>query len=144
VTPEAFSIANTVLELNLTFDEVTAMQELERVAAILKPSEIMLDWINEQQSDEGGMLLLEDIQIDCTVILLPTFEEEEEAEDYLNQIYEELFVNELTAWNEDESTWPQDRSIDTFLEWFDIEFHSIVYDCTETLHISHQKKETLQ
>ena len=28
------------------------MQELERVAAILKPSETMLEWINEQQTEE--------------------------------------------------------------------------------------------
>ena len=120
------------------------MQELERVAAILKPSEVMLEWINEQQAEGDEKLMLEDIQLDCTVILLPTFEEEEEAEDYLNQIYEELFESELSAWNEDESTWPEDRSIDTFLEWFDIEFHSMVYDCVATLHTSRQDKETLQ
>jgi hypothetical protein len=120
------------------------MQEIERVAAILKPSETMLGWINEQQAEGDEELMLEDIQTDCTVILLPTFEEEEEAEDYLNQIYEELFINELMTWNEDESTWPEDRSIDTFLEWFDIEFHSMVYDCAESPHTYREETETLQ
>lgn len=119
------------------------MQEIERVAAILKPSETMLEWINTQ-ADENEVVTLEDIQTDCTVILLPTFEEEEDAEDYLNEIYDELFVNELSAWNEDESNWPQDRSLDTFLEWFDIEFHSVVYDCTQLQRITRQDTDTLQ
>jgi hypothetical protein len=119
------------------------MHEIERVAAILRPSETMLEWINEQ-AEEGEMLILEDIQTDCTVILLPTFEEEAEAEEYLNQMYNEIFINELSAWNDDESAWPSDRSLDTFLEWFDIEFHSVVYDCAQTLHITRQGTETLQ
>jgi len=119
------------------------MQEIERVAAILKPSETMLEWINAQ-AEENEQVTLEDIQTDCTVILLPTFEEEEDAEDYLNEIYDELFVNELAAWNDDESAWPEDRSLDTFLEWFDIEFHSVVYDCAQIPHMTRQDTGTLQ
>ncbi len=119
------------------------MQEIERVAAILKPSETMLEWVNAQAED-NEQVTLDDIQTDCTVILLPTFEEEEDAEDYLNEIYDELFVTELSAWNDDESTWPTDRSLDTFLEWFDIEFHSVVYDCAQIQHITRQETDTLQ
>lgn len=120
------------------------MQEIERVAAILKPSETMLEWINAQAEEENEQVTLEDIQTDCTVILLPTFDEEEDAEDYLNDIYDELFTNELSAWNEDESTWPENRSLDTFLEWFEIEFHSVVYDCAQIPHIVRQETDTLQ
>jgi hypothetical protein len=121
---------------------VMAMEEIERVAAILKPSEIMLEWINEQV-DEDELLSLEEAQMDSTIILLPTFDNEDEAESYLNEVFDDIFMNELSVWNEDESSWPLERSLEVFLEWFDIEFHSMVYDCAEKI-TSRQFSETLQ
>lgn len=103
------------------------MQELNRVAAILKPTENMLNWINENAESEE-IYTLDDITTDCTVVLLPAFDHEEQAEHYLLEIYDELFTSELVSWNDNPTTWPTDRSIEMFLSWFDIEFHSLVFD----------------
>ena len=114
------------------------MQEIDRVAAILRPSDLMLNWIN-QHANEADELTIDDIQIDCTVILLPTFEDEDAAEAYLNEIYDDIFINELASWYDDKALWPENRSLDLFLQWFEVEFHSVVVDAAQSL-----TKETLQ
>jgi hypothetical protein len=123
------------------------MQELDRVAAVLKPTEKMLTWINHHAESEETYTL-DDISTDCTVVLLPAFDDEEEAEHYLLEIFDELFASELMSWNENPTTWPEDRSIEMFLEWFDIDFHSLVYDVAELIsqneYRSHDEPRILQ
>lgn len=103
------------------------MQELERVAVVLKPTEKMLAWINEN-TESSDMLTLNDIRSDCTVLLLPTFTNEIQAEAYILDIYQIIFTHELQTWYEDENLWPKELTIELFLQWFDIEIHSMVYD----------------
>ena len=68
------------------------------------------------------------LRADSTVILIPEFEEPEEGVAYIDEIFETLFQMELSSWYDDESLWPQDRSLKTFWEWFDVEIHSTVID----------------
>lgn len=108
------------------------MEELDRVAAILKPTEIMLNWINKYAESEETYTL-DDVATDCTVVLFPAFDHEEDAENYLLEVYDELFTTELMSWNDDPNTWPASRNIEMFLTWFDVEFHSLVYDAAPLL-----------
>lgn len=39
-----------------------------------------------------------------------------------------IFEEELNAWHRVESDWPAQRDLDTFLAWFEVEYHSIVID----------------
>jgi hypothetical protein len=63
-----------------------------------------------------------------TVYLIPGFDDEGEAWEILERIYDEIFERELYGWHTVRSDWPQDRTLDTFCEWFDIELHSVVED----------------
>jgi hypothetical protein len=120
------------------------IEMIDRVALILKPSETMLTWINENPDNEEK-LSLEEVQADCTVVLLPVFGHEEAAENYLSHVFEELFENELASWNIDESSWPKDRTLEMFLMWFDLEFHPFVCDAARGLELSDEaEKSTLQ
>ncbi len=40
---------------------------------------------------------------------------------------EEMFERELFSWYVDESYWPEKRDYSTFLKWFEIEHHTMVY-----------------
>jgi hypothetical protein len=40
-------------------------------------------------------------------------------------------IFELEGWYTDESAWPKDRSLATFLEWFDVEFSTMVVDLVD-------------
>ena len=41
------------------------------------------------------------------------------------------FELELVEWVQDEAQWPEKRDFPTFLEWFDVESHSMVFDLAE-------------
>jgi hypothetical protein len=109
------------------FFRKTAMYEVDRVVAIIKPTKKMLEWLH-QKTDENKALALEDIRNDCTTLLIPPFESEEQAQQYMEEIYNDIFENELESWDPEQAHWPQSRSLDLFLAWFDIEYHSVVYD----------------
>ena len=48
-----------------------------------------------------------------------------------------VFEEELCAASTDETIWPKRRDVNTFLEWFDVEFHGIVFDLTPQLPLEH-------
>jgi hypothetical protein len=43
-----------------------------------------------------------------------------------------MFEQELELVNEDESTWPQNRTIELFLMWFEIEAGTTVFDAEKS------------
>ena len=42
-----------------------------------------------------------------------------------------LFDFQLSAWTENEETWPETRDLETFREWFRIDIHSVVVDVAD-------------
>jgi hypothetical protein len=91
-------------------------------------------WVNEAAPpDEDPGLTLESANEDKTVYLVQT-----EAADSPNTVrewvelnFEALFENELEGWFVDDKLWPENRTIEIFDEWFDIECNSVVVDTVE-------------
>jgi len=50
---------------------------------------------------------------------------------YIRSIYGELFEMELCDWITDEERWPENRTFEMFLEWFETDLHSMVFDAEE-------------
>jgi hypothetical protein len=42
-----------------------------------------------------------------------------------------LFDFQLSAWTENEASWPENRDLKTFREWFRIDIHSVVVDVAD-------------
>lgn len=103
------------------------MDIVNRSVAVIKPKKPFLDWLNTAPDNEVE-LTLDNIRADCNVLLLPDFDEPEEAVTYIDDLYEQLFEMELAAWYEDTQLWPKQRSLKLFWEWFDVELHSTVID----------------
>ncbi len=106
------------------------MNEVNRGAIVLKPKELFLNWVNSTD-DEGVVLTLGEISRDCTAYLTPEIEDDDELREFLEQNYDLLFEQELVGWVQDEVLWPATHDLPTFLEWFDVEFHSMVLDIAE-------------
>ena len=106
------------------------MYVVDRAVAVIKPKQPFLDWLNQTPGDSLE-LGLSSLRVDCTVILLPAFDDPEESVAYVDDIYEQLFKMELASWYEDETLWPEDLSLRAFWLWFDVEIHSTVLDCVE-------------
>ena len=104
---------------------------LNRAALIVRPKQPYLDWA--AGVDEEGQV--PDSEGDQTVYLIPEFENDEEARSVLTRVCEEVFERELEAWHADESAWPHQRDLATFLAWFSVEMHSVVEDVVEDVLI---------
>ena len=97
---------------------------INRSAILVRPLKPYLEWAASLGDDD----LVPSGDDDRTVYLVPVFEDDEQAEEVLSRVYETLFDNELFGWHTEEADWPQDRSYDLFLEWFEVEMDSVVED----------------
>ena len=103
------------------------MDSINRQVAVLKPKNPYIHWINSLPGTVDPVSI-DELQTDCTAILLPHFDTEEETITYLKKIFSPIFQYELYGWHTDEKAWPQKRTFRLFQEWFKIEFHTEVID----------------
>jgi hypothetical protein len=109
------------------------MKLINRGIIIVKPKRLFLEWLNQLPDREAGSgdYTLEDIRQDCTAFLLPDVVSEGSVDFILEPIKTNLFEMELADWTVDPSNWPTNRTPEAFDRWFDIEFHSMVWDLLE-------------
>jgi hypothetical protein len=107
------------------------MHSINRQVAIIKPKAPYQNWINSLPGMDKPCDM-EELGEDCTAILLPHFEGEEESLKYIKSILPKIFEIELDSWNTDRSTWPKKRNYALFQAWFKVELYSEVLDFTET------------
>ena len=102
------------------------MFEIDRSLMVVKPRQPFLDWVQSVDYEEG--LSLDHIREDSSAYLIPQYWENSEQAAILDRCYEVLFEAELESWYTDPELWPQERDLKMFLEWFEVEFHSVVFD----------------
>ena len=51
-----------------------------------------------------------------------------DIEPLIEQHYKMIFASELSMVTEDELDWPENRNLELFLEWFELEIGSTVFD----------------
>ncbi len=107
------------------------MYFVDRSVAVIKPKQPFADWLNAVP-DNDMELSLDSLRADCTVVMMPEFDEPEEGVAFIDEIVDKLFEMELSSWYDDPALWPKDRSLKTFWEWFDVEIHSMVLDAVDT------------
>ena len=100
---------------------------VDRTAAVLKPTERFLQWLNDSQEDMPD-LTLPQLRANCSVFLLPVFDEPEVAVAYIGERHLEIFKAELAGWTLDESTYPADMGLEAFWQFFELEVHDTVLD----------------
>lgn len=110
---------------------------IERVVAILRPTEKMLNWI-KNLPDAPDAVTIKNLQHDCTAFLLPAFDSPRQADAYLKDICHDVLEGELISWGIPRALWPEVLDHTLFLAWFTPEYHSVLFD---TLSLdSHKKK----
>ncbi len=106
------------------------MYFVDRSAVVLKPTEHFLAWLNNSQEDMPDLTLAQ-LRANCSVFLIPVFEEPEEAVAYFDERYLGIFKAELASWTLDESTYPKNLDLETFWQFFELEVHDSVLDLEE-------------
>ena len=100
---------------------------VDRIVALLRPTDKMLQWMKELPS-APDVITMKNLQTDCTALLLPSFESPRQAEIYIKQIFEGIFESELISWGVPQSNWPSPRDYNLFKQWFKLEYHSVLFD----------------
>jgi hypothetical protein len=85
---------------------------INRSIAIIIPKQPFVDWAN-QLPDSEPKVSLEELQEECTAV---------------EELCEDIFELELFNWCAEEGRWPQERTKELFWKWFDVSFHSMVFD----------------
>lgn len=105
------------------------MQDINRCLLVVKPKQPFLDWIHSCDDDR---YTLEGVRDDSTAYLVPEYDLISYQPMILQDYYDFIFGTELLSWFTDEETWPKQRDLTMFLEWFDVEFHSLIFDLDNT------------
>lgn len=106
------------------------MSEINRSLVILKPKQPFLDWA--QTLDDGDEeFSLEQLAEDSIAYLIPELWQDSDQQSLLKSYYGVLFEEQLAGWWTDEDEWPKKRDLKMFLDWFKVEFHSLVFDLCE-------------
>ncbi len=100
---------------------------VNRLSAIIKPKQPLLDWLESQPGWDLD-ISLEELGTDRPVLLIPGYASPEQAMSYVERNHKAIFELELFGWYTDESIWPKKRTLSVFREWFDVEIHSMVLD----------------
>jgi hypothetical protein len=103
------------------------IRQLKRTAIIVKPKAPYIEWANSLE--EGGVKLGEDFEPEHTIYLIEDMTGYQiDIEAMIAPHYEFIFEEELNSWHRLERDWPAERDLATFMEWFEVEYHSIILD----------------
>ena len=105
------------------------MNEVNRSVIIVHAKEPFLQWLNSLP--DPGKFTLDEVNQDHTTFLLPEYEDDSEMKILLECYYKFIFEEKLYDWWRDQDAWPQKRNLKIFKEWFDVDFHCMVFDLVE-------------
>lgn len=108
------------------------MRVVNRTAVTLVGAQSYIDWMRATDADfNKGALTVQAVKAYGAVFLLPEFELEEQLQEWVEENASWLFEFQLSAWTDDESTWPETRDLKTFRAWFRVEVHNVVVDIAD-------------
>ena len=99
------------------------MKIVNRGYISIRQNKAFWDWANEFESD---MEFTVEDGIDPNIYLIT--EDFIDVEPIIEQNFKKIFKNELSMITEEETDWPEIRTMEVFLEWFTIEVGSTVFD----------------
>lgn len=97
------------------------MKLLNRSAFVVLPKMPFVQWTHQLQGDElHEQISLEEQRREGTVYLIDEVATEEDFQQTLQQQWQMIFQNELSAWDEFGEQWPTELSYALFEAWFDV------------------------
>lgn len=106
---------------------------LNRASVSLKPRKPVIDWLKDidRSISADPIGALDPLDENGDVFLIPgedTIESREDAVKWVEKRWSDFFEFELGKWIIDDQLWPKNRTLKLFRDWFDIEYHSMVWD----------------
>jgi hypothetical protein len=105
------------------------MRVVNRTAVTITGAQPYIDWMRETDADfNKGAVTVPRAKAYGSAFLLPEVELEEDLTEWVEENAIWLFEFQLSAWTENEASWPTTRDLAAFREWFRIDIHSVVVD----------------
>ena len=104
------------------------MDIVNRSAVILRPKHPFLEWTRLDDKEGLADGVFEMMRAEPAVYLVPDWEDDDEERAILREFWPALFDVMLEAWLVDKSMWPENRTYEMFLDWFDVETHAMLVD----------------
>ncbi len=106
--------------------------QVNRVIVILIPKSPFLQWIFTVEP--SLQLTLDELRAEQDALLLSISKVKtlQEAKAWAYRNWKDLFDKALCDWYTDERYWPSARNLAMFKQWFDIEWHPLVWDLSST------------
>jgi hypothetical protein len=115
---------------------------INRHLIILMPKQPVLDWIKRVDPNPPN-LTLDQLRVEQNAFLVPDdLDGQQDAEKWVQRRWQIFFEGFLAEWYTVESWWPQKRTFKMFKDWFDVQYHSMVWDMAATLPITYEDWES--
>ena len=104
---------------------------INRAALIVRPKQPYVDWANSM--DDGGPKAdLRHLREDLSIYLVEEIDSLEDLALLIDGYWEWIFHEQLTGWMTDSELWPPELTREMFLEWFDCELSTMIWDMLKT------------
>lgn len=111
---------------------------INRHLIILMPKQPVLDWIKRVDPNPPN-LTLEQLRQEQNAFLVPdSLDGQEDAEKWVKRSWQMFFEGFLSEWYTVESWWPQKRTYKMFKDWFEVQYHSMVWDLAASESVSYE------
>jgi hypothetical protein len=104
---------------------------LNRSLLLVRAKQPFLDWLRSLPDPVDDSTTLEFVHEGGSAYLLPEYEDDKRRDVLLRQGFRMIFEDQLAGWWTAEADWPRTRTLPVFLEWFDLEWHSLVADLVD-------------
>lgn len=107
------------------------MKEIDRSILTVRVKQPFLDWLHSLPDSDPVRYTLDEVNRDQSAYLLPEYEDDNQMEYLLEKYFKQIFEEQLNGWWLDADAWPPRMDLKMFKEWFDVEFHSVVFDLVD-------------
>ncbi len=100
---------------------------INRAALIVRPKQPYVDWANSVD-DDGPRAILQEVRTDPSIYLVETIDSLEDFDLLVDDTWGWIFREQLNGWMRDPESWPDELTREMFLEWFDCELSTMIWD----------------
>ncbi len=100
---------------------------INRAGLIVRPKQPYIDCANSVD-DDAPRAILQELRTDLSIYLVDTVDFLEDCDLLVDDTWEWIFREQLSGWMREEDQWPEGLTREMFLEWFDCELSTMIWD----------------
>ncbi|GAB6098119.1 hypothetical protein JCM14469_43750 [Desulfatiferula olefinivorans] len=103
------------------------MKIINRTALLFQPKQPFIDWLNQHETSEY-VYKLNERRNDGSLFLIEEVKNIDEIKTLIEDKFEYFFKFELDKYPFGRESWPNTNNFETFVNWIDFTYHTIVED----------------